>query len=240
MRPSVSPTDSRSASTATAAWSAWRNAELAHYCRRRFPARVFLPLAAGLCLAGAALGGAAGPAGALAGRFVLVVLLLFAFRLWDDLADVRHDRLAYPERLPGRAPSLAPYWLVLATALLAAGALTAWQTADRLAVFLGLVAGFAAWYGRLRRFCPSAVVAYHVVLIKYPAFAYLAGDAAGANAVTHPAGILAAVYLALCVYEVLHDRRLRTGPARACLAVEAPLLVGCVLHLVLSGVSRWL
>lgn len=62
---------------------------------------------------------------------LVAALFILTFRLWDDLADLDHDRIHHSERLLVRAPNLRPF-RVAKWALLAA-----------LAALLGVVAGSA-------------------------------------------------------------------------------------------------
>jgi len=205
---------------------------LSAYRRERFPAGIFLPLA--VALAGAAVL-ASGPVSALA--FALHVLLagslLFQFRLWDDLADRAHDRVTHPDRVLVRSESVAPFRLLLLVS--AAGnlfALLLWHgLAIQLVVLLGLNAAGCVWYRLLRPWLPGPILGYHVVLLKYPAFVFLLGTPAPALPLA-----MVLVYLGLCVYEVLHDGRLRAVPgARAALAVETVALLACCVWLSFRG-----
>jgi hypothetical protein len=198
--------------------SAWRGGvgDLLRYRRTRFPAAVYLPLALFLATASLACGGPMS-AGGFAGAVLLTAALVLQFRLWDDLADRERDRHAYPDRVLARADSLTPFHALLAACFILTGAWIALRDpGPRLAVFLALVGAAALWYGAPRRLRPGGVAGYHVVLCKYPAIAYLVSAPAAGG--PRPL-VLLLVYLCFCVYEVLHDPRLR--PARGALAVLA-------------------
>jgi hypothetical protein len=157
-------------------------------------------------------------------RLLLAGTLLVQLRLWDDMADLPHDRCEHPERVLVRADSLAPFRALLVAAFTGSVLLLAWQGGSlRLMVFFALNAMFLAWYAALRYVVPGAVLGYHVVLAKYPVFVFLL------SVPSCRAGRLLAVavpvYLALCVYEVLHDARLRAcRVARAALVLEVAAL----------------
>src|SRR3954452_5671389 len=69
-----------------AALSSSRLSALLCYQRSRFPAGIYLPLALFLCTAAAAAGHPVTLAN-FPGQLLLAGLLLFQFRLWDDLSD---------------------------------------------------------------------------------------------------------------------------------------------------------
>ena len=175
------------------------------YIRERFRLWPFLPVALALC--------------AIAGDwrgFPLAVFLLLQFRLWDDLADLRMDRIHHPQRVMSR--SLSTGLFVGAAGLLAVvcGALTAWSDPRKLIVLAGLTILLLVWY-RVRP--PELTLGYHVVLIKYPAFVYLLSPAPSRRA-------LPFVFFGACAYEVLHDAKLRNlRSAQGALAVVALLAV---------------
>src|SRR5262249_10817450 len=98
-----------------------------------------------------------------------------------------------------------------------------------LVVFLVLSGFFCEWYAVLRRGCRSPLLRAHVVLLKYPAIVYLLAAPAGLSPQPRFAVTLALVYLTFCVYEGLHDDRLRTARASAVLAVETVALAAVAL-----------
>lgn len=159
---------------------------------------------------------------------LLILTLLLQFRLLDDLCDRNQDRIDHPERVLVRAQSLTPFQtLLLALILGNLVAISIWREAPRPAVLLALNVFSCLWYPFGRRLMPGAIVHYHVILIKYPTFAYLGGSSP-----SWP--VLVLLYLACCVYEVVHDRRLqRLAGSRLLIALEttafALVLAYCVL-----------
>jgi 4-hydroxybenzoate polyprenyltransferase len=210
------------------------SSELAAYLRTRLPASRFGPLAVGLVLAALAGGPAPGP-GRLAWQAVLAASLLLQFRVWDDLADRERDRRRHPRRVLVTARSLGPFHALGGAAagagllLLAAGP----DPGRRLAVYGLLVLALALWYGAGRRRWSQPVLGYHVLLAKYPVFAYLLG---GAPARPLPRLLaMLSLYLGLCVYEVLHDAEVARAPgARGALGAELAALVATAGFLALS------
>lgn len=183
--------------------------ELVRYTKGRFPARLYLPLALFLCLASMRAGWPA-TAFDFAINVLLAGTLLFQFRLWDDLSDVTRDALSHPDRVLPQAASRTHFRILLGGVFtFNLAMLTALKPATLLVVFLLLNTTIFIWYRYLSKVCPSAVVSYHVVLIKYPVFMYLLSHGfTNINALLYAAAL---VYLCFCVHEVLHDTRLRAA-----------------------------
>jgi hypothetical protein len=201
---------------------------LAAYVRQRYPARIYLPLA--VFLAAAATTGARGiGALQLAATALLAYTLVFQFRLWDDLSDRESDRVVHPRRVLARDDRTAPFTALLAAAAAANVSLLASKPDGALRVggFVLLTVGVAGWYRWRKTQRVNAVVGYHVVLLKYPALALLISPPGPAERRHSQLVAAALVYLCFCVFEVLHDDRLRSargvGPV---LAFESVLLAG--------------
>lgn len=156
------------------------------------------------------------------------LVLIAAFRAWDDVMDRARDRIQHPRRISARIESVRPLQIFAAVAWLAAAILT-WTAAGgvSLSVLFACTAGIAAWY-RLR--VQRSALGDHLLLGKYAAFTFVLS---GRNAFTLR-GLLAAtlVYLAATVYEWSHDAdspvsfRIRS--------IEAVLLAAAVVAVLLS------
>ena len=181
------------------------------YLETRFPVRRYLPCAAFLAGAGYSGGRSLSPAG-LAVACMLGVMLLLQFRLMDDLGDIHHDRLAHPERVMARAPSLVPFYLLLCGSFLANWVVVSMQPGPeyRTAALLLLSAGAFLWYSRLRATVTDKILGYHLVVGKYPVFAYLLSGEGWEKWRLLLAASL--VYLCFSLYEALHDRSLDRVP----------------------------
>ena len=163
-------------------------------------------------------------------RFGWVALLVAHFRLLDDLADIRRDRREHPRRVLSTSPSLKPFvisWILLSLAVaviaVAGGHAAIWSVT---------VCGLLAWY-RLRR--GSSVLHHHIVLLKYPAIVWMSTPTPESSAGV--VGTLVTIYLSLCVFEFLDDRKLRQSPqARPLFVVEFGILI--VLLILLTS-SNW-
>jgi 4-hydroxybenzoate polyprenyltransferase len=134
------------------------------------------------------------------------LLLILAFRIWDDLEDREYDALRHPTRITVVARSVRPLER-LAAALFIAGGLLIGRTADaglRLLVLCAAALALGVWYSA-RSPSRRGLANSHVVLLKYPILAF------AASPVTPSPIALAAVYLGLCAYEVADDRALRAS-----------------------------
>ena len=173
-------------------WSS--ESPLLRYRRERFPLTVFVPVALFLAIPSLATGDAARV-------LVTLLVLLFQFRLWDDLSDLTADRREFPERVLSRAESVTSFrWLLVGATgvvlLLLLGQL------DLQLLYLAAISFFFVWYRFVADRTPRAR-AYHIVLLKYPLFAFIASAPIGELLL----GTLSLVYFTFAVYEPLHDSR---------------------------------
>lgn len=156
---------------------------------------------------------------------VIVSLLLLEFRLWDDLCDVKYDRINHPERVLSHSRNLARFWWLLIVVATVAGSLVVWQRPRPSVLVLGVLhAVMVVWYPTPRR-TNWKTVHYHIVLLKYPAFVFILANRFGETWDMFLPVAMVCSYLAMCVYEVWHDDHLRAsrGP-RALAAMETVLL----------------
>jgi 4-hydroxybenzoate polyprenyltransferase len=157
-------------------------------------------------------------------------VLMLAFRVWDDLEDRSRDAREHPTRVTVVADSVAP--LLVAAVVLAVGGVSLIaigpRVAPRFVALTAAVASLGVWY-RLRGSQAggwggaSAVVNGHVVLLKYPLIAFAATWVAPSFAA------LAALYLALCVYEIIDDPALRASIVARRIAISECALVSAII-----------
>ena len=179
-------------------WTEWA---VPSYWRERFPWRIFLPVIVFLAVPSLLSAGASRLA-----ILLLLLLLVFQFRLWDDLGDVETDRIEFPERVLCRRRSVAPfYWLWLAVAM--GVVVLLWGHRPLLVCYLVTVTAFFLWYRFLAPHAPP-VLRYHVVAVKYPIFVYFAAGLSSESRGPLVVATMALVYLTFVVYEPLHDPRL--------------------------------
>ena len=99
----------------------------------------------------------------------LATTLVIFWRLWDDLEDLPADRERHPYRVLVLARSTTPFvWLTVGLGVGAALLMLVTRSSWVLLQFGLLCLVTAAWY-RLGRRRVHGVLAYHVVLLKYPA-----------------------------------------------------------------------
>ena len=134
------------------------------------------------------------------------LLLVLAFRVWDDVQDRARDAVRHPDRIAVRASRTGPL-IALSLSLAAGGALLllgATVPLARVAILASIVAGLLLWY-RTRPPEPSPLSAL-ALLAKYPALAIALAPGLGDLAPMRAATAAAVLYLVACTYEYLEDR----------------------------------
>jgi 4-hydroxybenzoate polyprenyltransferase len=162
-------------------------------------------------------------AGEFAAAALTALLLMLAFRIWDDIEDRQRDAHEHPQRVTVVADSVTPLAVLALVVAIAGVSIVALgpRAVSRLGVVgaAGLVIG--GWY-RLRPGDSRGVANGHVVLLKYPAIAY------AMSPVAPPIAVIAAVYLAICVYEVVGDPTLRASHVARRIAMSESVLVSFI------------
>jgi len=174
------------------------------YRRERFPLRVFAPVAAVLTFAAFAKGLPSGPLEVVL-SLMASLLLLFQFRLWDDLSDRDHDRVHHPDRVLSRCGDRVSSF----HALVALSGLTNCMAV----IWLGhssvpflIVCGVALfWYAGVSTTFRGSIVGRHLLMLKYPTFVWLIAPSRSPE----PISAMAIVYVCSALYELLHDRAMR-------------------------------
>ena len=192
------------------------------YISERFPLRVFAPLVMALTVAAFAGGSARGSLN-FAVSLIAGAVLVFHFRLCDDLADRRYDQTHHPGRILPRAERLHWFYQLLALSTLASLALLL-LLGHELLVFAGLNAAALFWYAAVPIQWRHSIPGRHVLLLKYPAFVWLIAPQPHRGEVRLSMII---VYLCCAIYELFHDGGIRTTPAaRVVMGLEICLLGG--------------
>ena len=208
------------------------------YWRERYPASVFVPLAILLAAAGAAAGGSLPTVRDAITSCLLAYTLVLVFRIVDDLADLRNDRLRYPGRVLVRASRRTP---IVGLALVIALAdilmmMSQPHRGSRIAVFAGISLFLALWYHRRAQLRAGPLAGAHILLLKYPAISLLTCPNWDGLTLHTTLPWLGAIYLGLCIYEQVHDRAVRESRVAPWIfAAELGLLVGLPLLALSNG-----
>jgi 4-hydroxybenzoate polyprenyltransferase len=135
------------------------------------------------------------------------LILVWQYRLWDDLEDLPFDRVHHPDRILVITRMRWAFAGTVAATLALVGAIlaTVAEPAQTFA-YASLVAVLAAGYRMMKMAPHSRLVRSHLVLFKYPAFVFVAAAQPVFAQAVPVAGVL---YLALCLFEVLDDPALR-------------------------------
>ena len=180
--------------------------ELLQYRRERLPLRLVLTVALLLTMT-AAFVSVATSLQRLASDWMLAILLVCQFRLWDDLHDVDSDRIKHPHRVLCRQTSLRQFQLaVVILFVINSTAIFASRAFNTAIVFVATNIVFFIWYHKLRSFFPPSMNT-SFVLSKYPAFLFLLVNGSESRQKVFLAIAMIIVFAAACAYEVIHNMR---------------------------------
>ena len=206
------------------------------YWRERYPVSVFVPFAILIAAAGMAAGGSLPTVRDAVIGCVLAYTLVLVFRIGDDLADLRSDRLRHPHRVLVQASNVTP--IVALAFVIAFGDITImlWQphAVMRLTVFAAISLFLVLWYLVRAHLRAGPLASAHVILVKYPIISLL--TCANWDSLTLHTALpsVGAVYLGMCIYEQVHDRAVRESRGGTWIfAAEVGLLV-CIPLLMFS------
>jgi hypothetical protein len=208
------------------------------YWHERYPVSVFVPFTILIAAAGIAAGGSLPTAlGAISGC-VLAYTLVLVFRIWDDFADIRSDRLHHPGRVLVRASSRTP--IVVLALVIALGdilmMLSQPRPYTRIAVFIAISLLIGLWYQWRAGLGAGPLAGAHVVLLKYPAISLLSCARWDSLTLYTALPSVATIYLAVCLYEQIHDRTVRESRVAPWIfAAELGLLAGLPLLTLSNG-----
>ncbi|MBC7965883.1 MAG: hypothetical protein H7Z17_08155 [Fuerstia sp.] len=178
------------------------------YRRERLPMPLVLSVAALLTVAATAVSERVRAADVV-WNVALAGLLMIQFRLWDDLNDIDKDRIDHPDRVLCRLVSHSHFRFVLAILfIINSVALSLSKSPQSATVFVVLNVVFLLWYSVLRGYF-NAFLHVHLVLTKYPVFAFLIADEPTSKNKTSVVLMMVVVYGGACIYEYLHNRHAR-------------------------------
>ena len=147
--------------------------------------------------------------------------MFFAFRLWDDLKDIDHDRSHHAHRILCRT-RFVPQFQTLCRVLLATSCLAlvaAWQLTAVTAYAVTVIALWF-WYDFRDRFHRTGAWYYHILLLKYPGIVIAVASSISGQWSGTIFKYAVVAYLLVCVAEVLHDVRLQARFVNRVLAIS--------------------
>jgi len=165
-----------------------------------------------------------------AGQAAFLALATAVLRLWDDLADLSHDRREHPGRVLVASADLSAFVGLVAVGLLAL-ALVLLDERQRLTTYGALLVALGLLYhSPLATALPRGLRGY-LVLSKYPVLLFLAGAEPSGR------GWLAALglYAVLAVHEWRDDRALRAAPFQVALGSATAVALISLLFLTGGG-----
>jgi len=162
----------------------------------------------------------------------MLVLLIFQFRFWDDLADVSFDREYFPQRILAQCEHHQMFYpVVLLLAAASGGVIFVWRAEWQTLVYLLLLASFVFLYRIFASREVHRVIRTHLVLLKYPAFIFVAPTTGN---LYFAACIAASVYFCLTIFDLLSDPALAHFNARHWIISSEVILM-----LLLLGALLW-
>lgn len=210
----------------TGALSNFALAELGRYARTRLVCRRVVAL--WLLLIGALLAAApVPPLGSVLAEAGFLGLAIALLRLWDDLADLPHDRAKHPHRVLATSSNLTCFRALAGIGLPLLG-LALLPDLRRVVVY-GALLGILAWlyHGRMAAGLSRPARTY-LVLVKYPVLVFVGGAGPSARALL--VGLV--FYGLLCIHEWHDDQELQAASSgQAGLAVGVGSVIIALLFL---------
>ena len=158
----------------------------------------------------------AGGTNRLSGRAEIAFLAIVAFRLWDDVEDVEHDRLHHPTRALCRLASMKGPLLIARVGIASTMALFVFS-GRMFSPLLGVVlASFGAFAAR-SAWPHLRVLLAHVLLLKVPAL--VLGLTPPGTPLIVQLGRALTLYGVVGAYELVHDKEARRAPFAFVLAL---------------------
>jgi 4-hydroxybenzoate polyprenyltransferase len=210
------------------------------YLVERYAPLRFVPLAVLLFVVGVIASGSSPSIWKIAVGIGVALAVVFVLRVLDDTADLELDRRAHPMRVTVGAPSMKPLWTVSMILLAAVvGTLVMTDPArDRAVLLLAVAIGLGAWYAVRRLIAIGPLLNAHVLHVKYPLIALIAGASGPIVPHSQMFAVLGALYFSLCIREALDDPHIRRIRAtRWVIGVEVTLLAGLLLTLSTGGLQ---
>lgn len=138
---------------------------------------------------------------------VFSFILVFQFRLWDDLSDLSHDRIEHPNRTLSKSNNILSFYVLVFLLFMSNLYMLFWYNSNlsKLLGYLGLCMIFMAWYKWRPTNTKYNLLNSIVVLSKYPAIVWLIGNNIETNNNFILISSLLSVYFIFLIYEITHD-----------------------------------
>lgn len=196
---------------------------IATYFRQRFALRIFVPAIGLLTVLSCWAAGVTALESRSGLALLVMTLLVIQFRVWDDLEDRDHDRVAHPNRVLPKAPvavfrnlRVVLVLTTISTMYLVRTILIPQSLLNPQASLFTVASSYAALvliahvaYRHARVHIADTTWRY-TVLLKYPTFIAIV---ALALRKPHPVRLVLAMlitYFSACAYEAIHTRSSRT------------------------------
>ena len=181
------------------------------YQQERFKLSLFIPLALYLTVIGLSISPLELTPTQYLSSLVLCIILLFLFRLWDDLFDLNFDRVHHPDRILTKQFNLSVFWKFSLLLLLLSFFLIRIQ-AGQYHNAIGFLIFCLIYFIVVSHLSPKfrRIPGLHQLpLLKYPIYLlFINPHLGGANkfVITHQWTCLVAVFFVAGIYEVMHDK----------------------------------
>lgn len=138
---------------------------------------------------------------------VFSFILVFQFRLWDDLSDLSLDRIDHPDRTLSKSNNIFSFYVLVFVLSMSNLCMLFWYNFDlsKLLGYLGLCLILMAWYKWRPTSTKSNLLNSIVVLAKYPSIVWIVSYNVeiSNNSILIPS--LLSVYFIFLIYEITHD-----------------------------------
>lgn len=196
------------------------------YRKERFSLKIYCPLALYLTIA-SLMGMPLLKVNIMLLNAAIILLLLFQFRLWDDLHSIQEDRIIYPYRILCNVLSIKHYRFLLAILFtVSMGLIYCYSTTIIPAVsYLLLIFFYLLLYNldvlKEGRIYNHLIIMKYVIVVLIVTLVHV--DIIHTINIYHP---LISVFLVMSIYEVIHDEnKYRDKSMHLILVIESIMLI---------------
>jgi hypothetical protein len=196
------------------------------YRKERFSFKIYLPFALYLTIA-SFIGMPFLKVNIMFLNAVIILLLLFQFRLWDDLHSIQEDRMIYPQRILCNVISIKHYWFFLAILFIVCMGLIYYYSVTIIPItcYLLLILFYLIMYylGAFNK----GTISNHLTIMKYVIIVLIVmlmhNEVILIKNIYYP---LISVFLVMSIYEVIHDgKKYENKSMRLIVIIESIMLI---------------